>query len=392
MKITIAGLGYVGLSLACLFAKHNEVIAVDIDAARVDLINAGGSPIKDPDVEAFLKRSPGAVRATLDEQSAYRDADFILISTPTDYDEVTNYFNTSSIESVLESVVQANPTATVVIKSTVPVGFTESISRRYESLTILFSPEFLREGHALHDNLYPSRIVVGTPSAECEPIARRFATLLEEGADIDQIPLIVTGATEAEAIKLFANTYLALRVSFFNELDTYAESKGLDSRQIIDGVCLDPRIGDHYNNPSFGYGGYCLPKDSKQLLANYEEVPQNLIRAIVDSNSTRKEYIAHRILDLAPKTVGAYRLTMKTGSDNIRQNSTLDVVTSLQDHGIDVVIYEPSLEMDVIGGCKIIKSLDSFKKECDIILANRFSNELLDVESKVYTRDLWHRD
>lgn len=390
--IAVAGLGYVGLSLSCLLSKHNNVSAIDIDQHRVDSINAGHSPLKDPDIEPYLLGRPASLHATTDAIPCYQTADFIVIATPTNYDDETHRFDTSSIETVLDGVLSSRTKACVIIKSTIPVGYTEAISARYPKLRILFSPEFLREGHALYDNLHPSRIVVGTTKAEHEPFAQEFARLLHEGSDEPDVPILITGSTEAEAIKLFANTYLALRVSFFNELDTYAESKGLNSRQIIDGVCLDPRIGDHYNNPSFGYGGYCLPKDSKQLLANYEDVPQNLIRAIVDSNATRKAYIAQHVLESKPRTVGAYRLIMKSGSDNFRQNAMLDVVKHLQTAGINVVVYEPTIADDLFQGCKVINDLAKFKNESDLILANRLSPELEDAESKVYTRDLWHRD
>lgn len=391
LHIAIAGLGYVGLSLACLFAKNNTVTAVDVDEYRVNAINQGTSPIKDDEIESFLQSHPAALRATLDAPDAYKKADIIIISTPTNYDDATHQFDTSSIEAVLNLVSEVNPTATVVIKSTIPVGYTQTISSQFEQLRIMFSPEFLREGHALFDNLHPSRIVVGLVDRKDEGAAQQFAQLLCEGAEDDDIPVLITGSTEAEAIKLFANTYLALRVSFFNELDTYAESKGLDTRAIIEGVCLDPRIGDHYNNPSFGYGGYCLPKDSKQLLANYEDVPQNLIRAIVESNETRKCFVAQQIIDMKPKRVGAYRLIMKSGSDNFRQNAILDVVELLRNVGIDVVIYEPSLKADDFQGCKLVKTLSELKA-CDVIIANRLADELIDVHSKVYTRDLWNRD
>lgn len=392
MNIAIAGLGYVGLSLACLLSKHNKVTAIDIDEQRVASINNGLSPIKDPDIEPYLADKPGSLTATIEAKSSYAKADYIVIATPTNYDDETHQFDTSSIESVLDQVISSGTTASVVIKSTIPVGYTEDVSRRYPGLRIMFSPEFLREGHALHDNLHPSRIIVGVTDQKDAPKAEQFAELLREGALDPNAPSFVTGSTEAEAIKLFANTYLALRVSFFNELDTYAASKGLDSRQIIEGVCLDPRIGSHYNNPSFGYGGYCLPKDSKQLLANYEDVPQNLIRAIVDSNATRKDFIAKQIIDMKPKTVGAYRLIMKAGSDNFRQNAMLDVVKRIQAVGIEVVVYEPTIDNGTFQGCKVIRNLDDFKRACDIVLANRLADELLDVETKVYSRDLWQRD
>ena len=391
-NITVVGLGYVGLSLACLLSKQNRVTAVDIDQSRIEAINAGLSPIKDPDIEPYLASKPKTLSTTPSAEEAYAKSNFIVIATPTNYDDETHRFDTSSIESVLSELEQLGSEATIVIKSTIPVGYTEAISARYPKLCILFSPEFLREGHALHDNLHPSRIVVGITTTDDEATAHEFAKLLEQGALDGDVPCLVTGSTEAEAIKLFANTYLALRVSFFNELDTYAESKGLNSRQIIDGVCLDPRIGDHYNNPSFGYGGYCLPKDSKQLLANYEDVPQNLIRAIVDSNATRKDFIAQQIIAKGVKTVGAYRLIMKSGSDNFRQNAMLDVIDRLRGAGMEVLIYEPSLEVGRFRGYTVVKSLDEFKCSCELILANRFSPDLDNVESKVYTRDLWGRD
>lgn len=392
MNIAIAGLGYVGLSLACLLSKHNKVAAIDIDEQRVASINNGASPIKDPDIEPYLESMPETLAATTEAEAAYGKAECIVIATPTNYDDETHQFDTSSIEAVLDQIVSSGTSADVVIKSTIPVGYTAAISGRYPDLRIMFSPEFLREGHALHDNLHPSRIIVGVTRPEDAPHAERFAELLREGSLDQDVPTSVTGSTEAEAIKLFANTYLALRVSFFNELDTYAASKGLNSRQIIEGVCLDPRIGNHYNNPSFGYGGYCLPKDSKQLLANYEDVPQNLIRAIVDSNATRKDFIAKQIIDMKPKVVGAYRLIMKAGSDNFRQNAMLDVVKRIQAAGIEVVVYEPSIAGKTFQDCTIIHSLDDFKNACDVILANRLADELLDVETKVYSRDLWQRD
>lgn len=392
MNIAIAGLGYVGLSLACLLSKHNEVTAIDIDEQRVASINNGASPIKDPDIEPYLASMPESLTATTEAEAAYGKAECIIIATPTNYDDETHQFDTSSIEAVLDQIVSSGTSADVVIKSTIPVGYTVAISDRYPDLRIMFSPEFLREGHALHDNLHPSRIIVGITRQEDAPHAEQFAELLREGSLDPNVPTSVTGSTEAEAIKLFANTYLALRVSFFNELDTYAASKGLNSRQIIEGVCLDPRIGNHYNNPSFGYGGYCLPKDSKQLLANYEDVPQNLIRAIVDSNATRKDFIAEQVIDMKPQIVGAYRLIMKAGSDNFRQNAMLDVVKRIQAAGIEVVVYEPSIDGKTFQDCTIIHSLDYFKDACDVILANRLADELLDVETKVYSRDLWQRD
>lgn len=392
MNIAIAGLGYVGLSLACLLSKHNEVAAVDIDEQRVTSINSGLSPIKDPDIEPYLANKPETLTATVEAKASYAKADYIVIATPTNYDDETHQFDTSSIEAVLDQVVSSRTSADVVIKSTIPVGYTADISRRYPTLRIMFSPEFLREGHALYDNLHPSRIIVGIVNPDDAPHAKQFAELLREGALDQNVPTFTTGSTEAEAIKLFANTYLALRVSFFNELDTYAASKGLDSRQIIEGVCLDPRIGSHYNNPSFGYGGYCLPKDSKQLLANYEDVPQNLIRAIVDSNATRKDFIAKQIIDMKPKTVGAYRLIMKAGSDNFRQNAMLDVIERLQSEGMRILIFEPTLTSSEFHGCKVVKSLNDFKNACQLILTNRLDQNLEDIQEKVYTRDLWGRD
>lgn len=390
MHIAIAGLGYVGLSLACLLSQHNDVTAVDVDAGRVDKINAGVSPIADPLIERYLASRPDSLLATCEARAAYAKADVVVIATPTNYDDETHSFDTSSIESVLDLVATSGGHPTVVIKSTIPVGYTARISRRYATLRVLFSPEFLREGHALEDNLHPSRIVVGVTRPQDEEAAWGFAELLDEGAEED-VPALVMGSTEAEAIKLFANTYLALRVSFFNELDTYAESKGLDARAIVEGVCLDPRIGDQYNNPSFGYGGYCLPKDSKQLLSNYADVPQNLIRAIVDSNATRKEFVAERVLARGPQIVGVYRLVMKSGSDNFRQSAMLDVVRLVAERGVKVVVYEPTLAGNEALGHPLV-SLDDLKAQSDVILANRWSDDLADVRDKVYTRDLWQRD
>lgn len=390
MHIAIAGLGYVGLSLACLLSQHNDVTAVDVDAGRVDKINAGVSPIADPLIERYLASRPDSLLATCEARAAYAKADVVVIATPTNYDDETHSFDTSSIESVLDLIATSGGHPTVVIKSTIPVGYTARISRRYATLRVLFSPEFLREGHALEDNLHPSRIVVGVTRPQNEEAAWGFAELLGEGAEED-VPALVMGSTEAEAIKLFANTYLALRVSFFNELDTYAESKGLDARAIVEGVCLDPRIGDQYNNPSFGYGGYCLPKDSKQLLSNYADVPQNLIRAIVDSNATRKEFVAERVLARGPQIVGVYRLVMKSGSDNFRQSAMLDVVRLVAERGVKVVVYEPMLAGNEALGHPLV-SLDDLKAQSDVILANRWSDDLADVRDKVYTRDLWQRD
>ena len=392
MNITVAGLGYVGLSLACLLSKHNNVIAIDINENRVADINNGISPIKDAFIEAYLADRPTSLRATTDVNKAYEIADYIVIATPTNYDDVTHYFDTSSIESVLDLVEEINPHAVVVIKSTIPVGYTKDIGAKYSELQIIFSPEFLREGHALEDNLHPSRIVAGINEETDREAARTFISLLDEGSEDAETEILITGSTEAEAIKLFANTYLALRVSYFNELDTYAKSKGLSTRDIIQGVCLDPRIGTHYNNPSFGYGGYCLPKDSKQLLANFHDVPQNLIRAIVDSNSTRKHFIADQIISMQPKIVGAFRLTMKSGSDNFRQSSTLDVIELLKAKGIKIIINEPTLNETVLFNCTVVNDIELFKKLSDVIIANRYDSVLDDSKAKVYTRDLWQRD
>lgn len=366
--------------------------AIDIDAHRVESINAGISPIRDELIEAYLASRPATLTATTDPHTAYVKADIVIIATPTNYDDTTHSFDTTSIESVLDLAAVLNPDALVVIKSTIPVGYTKQVSAQYPQLRVLFSPEFLREGHALDDNLHPSRIVVGTPDPARKEDAKLFAQLLAEGSEDDDTPVLVTGATEAEAIKLFANTYLALRISYFNELDTYAESKGLDTKQILDGVCLDPRIGNHYNNPSFGYGGYCLPKDSKQLLANYEDIPQDLMRAIVDSNSTRKAFIAERILTKQPKMIGAYRLAMKAGSDNFRQSSIVDIIDELHKRDVGLVIYEPTLDAKQFHGIPVTRDLAQFKESCDLIIANRFNDELLDAAAKVYTRDLWHKD
>ena len=392
MNITVAGLGYVGLSLACLLSKYNDVVAIDINEHRVAEINNGISPIKDSCIEAYLADRPSTLQATTDSAAAYANADYVVIATPTNYDDVTHYFDTSSIESVLDLVKELNPSAVVVIKSTIPVGYTKDVSAKYPQLQIVFSPEFLREGHALEDNLHPSRIVAGITKAADRKAAQAFVDLLDEGSEDAGTEILVTGSTEAEAIKLFANTYLALRVSYFNELDTYAKSKGLNTRDIIQGVCLDPRIGTHYNNPSFGYGGYCLPKDSKQLLANFQDVPQNLIRAIVDSNSTRKQFIVDQVLAMQPKVVGAFRLTMKSGSDNFRQSSTLDVIDKLRTHGVEVIVYEPSSSLDTLQGCRVVNDLVLFKQASDVIIANRYDSVLDDVTDKVYTRDLWQRD
>ena len=396
MKIAVAGMGYVGLSIACLLARHHSVTAVDVVPSKVDLVNSGKSPIQDKEIEEALASGELDLRATIDAKSAYIDADFIVISTPTNYDDEKNFFDTSSIEAVLDIILDCGSKAIVVIKSTVPVGYAESVSKKNPQLPIIFSPEFLREGKALYDNLHPSRIVVGVPfhNEDLKPAAVRFADLLAEGAldDSDSIARLIVGSTEAEAIKLFANTYLALRVAYFNELDTYAEARGLNSSEIIQGVCLDPRIGSHYNNPSFGYGGYCLPKDSKQLLANFADVPQNLIRAIVDSNDTRKSFIASHIEGLHPKKVGIYRLVMKEGSDNFRQSSIQGVMRRLKEAGVDMLVYEPTLDGDEFMGVPVTHDLRVLKSECDLIMCNRFNDDLADVEEKVYTRDLWRRD
>ncbi len=394
MKIAVAGMGYVGLSLSVLLAEHNDVTAVDIDPARVETVNAGKSPIRDPEIEAALKTGELHLTATTDGDAAYRDAEFVIVSTPTNYDEKKNYFDTSSVESVLRQVIAVNPAAVIVIKSTIPVGYTESIRAALTCDNILFSPEFLREGRALYDNLYPSRIIVGVPTKNARLMreAERFAGLLVEGAEKKDIEVRYMEPTEAEAVKLFANTYLALRVAFFNELDTYAALRGLDASRIIEGVGLDPRIGSHYNNPSFGYGGYCLPKDTKQLLANYRDVPQNLITAIVEANRTRKDFIADQIISRDPGTVGIYRLTMKEGSDNFRHSSVQGVMKRIQAKGIDVVVYEPAMKEDTFFRCRVIRDLDEFKKRSDVIVANRFHPDLADVSEKVYTRDLYFRD
>lgn len=406
MKIAVAGMGYVGLSLAVLLAQHNDITAVDVVAEKVEMINAGVSPIRDPEIEDFLANRKLSLKATFDGAAAYREAELVVIATPTNYDPAKNYFDTHFVEDVIELVLSVNPTVPMVVKSTVPVGYTRSLLERWPEGRFLFSPEFLREGRALYDNLHPSRIVVGVPSesahaGELEGVAREFAGLLQEGAEDEGVPTRIVRATEAEAVKLFANTYLALRVAYFNELDTYAEARGLDASEIIECVGLDPRIGSHYNNPSFGYGGYCLPKDTKQLLANYDKVPQNLIGAIVDANRTRKDFVAdeviQRVMDLVYQgverpLVGVFRLTMKSGSDNFRASSIQGIMKRVKAKGIPVLVYEPTLADTEFFGSEVTHDLKSFKGRADIIVANRWSDELIDVGDKVYTRDLFRRD
>lgn len=394
MKIAIAGTGYVGLSNAILLAQHHEVTAVDVIPEKVDMVNRGESPIADAYIEDYLKHKNLSLTATLDGDSAYREAELIIIAAPTNYDDVTSHFDTRAVESILSQIQRVKSKALVVIKSTIPIGYTQKISERYPTLSILFAPEFLREGKALYDNLYPSRIIVGIPKGKEHLLsgARLFASLMQEGAIKEEIPVLITGSSEAESIKLFSNTFLAIRVAYFNEIDTYAEEKGLRTADIIKGMGYDPRIGDFYNNPSFGYGGYCLPKDTKQLLANYRDVPETMIRAVVEANETRKQYIADHIASLSPKRVGIYRLTMKSGSDNFRSSAIQGIIERLKKKGIDLIIYEPTLDKDAFEGVPVTHNLDGFRETSDIILANRVSEDLLPVKDKVYTRDLFSRD